>query len=158
MAGNAPELETRLERDGKPDVKVLLLLRNPNGSVEGVGTMFNYDLNQVQLRDTHRSFLGTVFFKILKENPASSVVLVGKADRKNRSGSDAVNQRVSDQRAQLAAAFLKKLFHDSKLDATRRIAVRGDSDQQAVRLGDADQSENRFQRAVTVNILPRLLT
>src|SRR5262249_21268456 len=117
--------------------------------------LYNYALNETVPGPDHHAFLRNLFEHVLEVEADSRVLLLGKSDRKNRSGDPRVNLRVSKERAEQAAGDLKYYFHKKGIDSTGRIGTIALSDADAVAHGDAAQSENTHERAVEVQVRPR---
>src|SRR5262249_53004062 len=103
---NLQELTFRLNRAGGGLVNPIVFTRNGDGMIEGLANMFGYKPGKVDLLDKHQDFLHTLFTNVLNEDSLSTVRFIGRADRKNRSGNVAVNQKISDDRALRAENFM----------------------------------------------------
>ena len=101
------DLTFRLNRAGGGLVNPIVFSRIGTGMMEGRANMFGYKTGKVDLLDKHQDFLHTLFTNVLQEDSLSTVRFLGRADRKNRSGNAAVNQKVSDDRAQRAENFMR---------------------------------------------------
>jgi hypothetical protein len=145
---NARDLQNQLENAGGEEVKVLPVTRLPNGTLEVRADMFGYKTNEVTLHFLHRRFLRKLS-EFFQDDPTGTVLLLGRADRQNRSGKAAVNQKVSDDRARNAEKFLLHEFEVKGIDPTGRFDTRGISDSLAHRDGPESNERDRavFVRA-----------
>jgi hypothetical protein len=144
------DLTFRLERAGGGLVDPIRFARIGTGIMEGRANMFGYATGKVALLSKHEDFLRTLFTDVLQEDSLSTVFLIGRADRKNRSGKESVNQKVSDDRAWGAESFLRARFALNGVDTTGRISNRGNSDKSAIAANNASQSDNERERSVVV--------
>src|SRR5262245_7885517 len=144
------DLTFRLNRAGGGLVNPIVFSRIGVGMMEGRANMFGYKTGKVDLLDKHQDFLHTLFTNVLNEDSLSTVRFIGRADRKNRSGNVAVNQKISDDRALRAENFMRIEFVQNGVDTRGRISSRGNSDKHAIALKNAPQSDNEHERAVLV--------
>jgi hypothetical protein len=147
---NLQDLHFRLSRAGGDLVKPILFTRIGTGVIEGIANMFGYKTGKTDLLDKHKDFLHTLFTDVLKQDELSTVRFIGRADRRNRSGKDSVNQKVSDDRARNAENHLRVEFVINEIDSFGRISNIGNSDKLAIARGDAAQSDDEHERAVLV--------
>ena len=147
-------LKDELDGDLK-EVDIRTIERDARGRISLGAEMHSFEFAKTHLQVDHIRFLGRLYRKVLKGDSSLVVNLIGKADRKNRSGDDSVNIRISSQRADSAANRLRALFAMDGLDSQGRINTLGLGDLDAVNRGDATQAENARQRAVQVFVTPR---
>lgn len=80
--------------------------------------MMNFEINKTTLKKEHSEFLtNTVYFGTLTSDPMASIEIVGHADA---TGSNALNDRLSRNRAQEVETFLRKLgAHNLRIKPAR---------------------------------------
>jgi hypothetical protein len=116
--------------------------------------LYNFDVNSAFLQAEHRQWLNDVAVPFLEKEPQRSFLLVGFT---SRSGTEAYNRVLSKRRADAVHEFFYSVSLGGRLDPRFGDGIFPNGEKQAASQGKPDGSEDDYDRACEVWLLPNLI-